>query len=104
MRMPKSLEFVRADNRVFLTHSIALITISHRPSLLKYHSLLLTLTGERGQWELSNLKDASGEGASANNRKSMDIEQEIRSLKKQLSEVPALQKRLQEVKVALNLA
>ncbi len=30
---------------------ITLITISHRPSLFKYHEVLLKLTGENGAWE-----------------------------------------------------
>lgn len=36
----------------------ALITISHRPSLLKYHGHLLRLSGERGQWELTKVGTA----------------------------------------------
>lgn len=34
---------------------ITLITISHRPSLLKYHDKLLRLSGEHGGWELTQI-------------------------------------------------
>lgn len=34
---------------------VALITISHRPSLTKYHQRLLRFTGVDGTWELSTI-------------------------------------------------
>lgn len=34
---------------------LALITISHRPSLTKYHQRLLRITGSHGAWELSTI-------------------------------------------------
>ena len=37
----------------------ALITISHRPSLFKYHQHLLRLTGSDGEWETSQIGTAA---------------------------------------------
>lgn len=37
------------------SHTTALITISHRPSLTKYHQRLLRFTGVDGTWELSTI-------------------------------------------------
>lgn len=50
------------------SRATALITISHRPSLLKYHSTLLRLTGENGGWELSKI---------GTEEESLSFEQEI---------------------------
>jgi ATP-binding cassette subfamily D (ALD) long-chain fatty acid import protein len=38
---------------------ITLITISHRPSLFKYHHHLLRLTGSEGLWETERIGTAA---------------------------------------------
>jgi ATP-binding cassette subfamily D (ALD) long-chain fatty acid import protein len=81
-----------------------LITISHRPSLLKYHDILLTLTGEKGQWKMSTLREAGDESSKRSNSNSnnntvfVNIEKEIKQLKKQLENLPKLKERLSQIK------
>ena len=74
---------------------ITLITISHRPSLLKYHSAQLKLgLGEFGdEWvlEKTNTKEASE-----------SVESEIQSLEEKLSQVEIWKKRREEIGRLLN--
>lgn len=72
---------------------ISLLTISTRLTLLRYHNVLLRLTGEHGGWELEDLdEDSAPKG----------LEEEKSSLRKVLAEEGALQKRLAEVKSELD--
>jgi ATP-binding cassette subfamily D (ALD) long-chain fatty acid import protein len=74
---------------------ITLITISHRPSLLKYHSAQLKLgLGEFGdEWvlEKTNTKEAR-----------QSVESEIQSLEEKLSQVEIWKKRREEIGRLLN--
>ena len=67
---------------------IALLTISHRPSLFKYHKYLLRLTGEDGFWEFSQLGTKSV---------LMNVDAEIRQLASQVNDEDGLRQRLTEV-------
>jgi len=65
---------------------ITLITISHRLSLAKYHTRLLTLKGDAtGSWYETRV---------GTQEQSMDIEREIASLEARLAEVPQWESRL----------
>lgn len=74
---------------------ITLITISHRPSLLKYHKLLLHLTGDSGKWEVSSLEDEQQE---------QTIDQEIADLESKMSEVDDWRARLSDIQNELNFS
>lgn len=73
---------------------ITLITISHRPTLFKYHDHLLRLTGEHGQWELTKI------GTEAER---MTLNNEIKSLQEKLRHVDAWTQRAEEIKKELEL-
>lgn len=70
----------------------ALITISHRPSLTKYHTRLLRLTGEDGAWDLSTI-------GTAEERLTFDKEKE--SLLERLRDVDNWKKRVKEIEAEL---
>jgi ATP-binding cassette, subfamily D (ALD), peroxisomal long-chain fatty acid import protein len=74
--------------------TVALVTISHRPTLLKYHQNQLRLgTGEDGYgWELQQLSSAQGR---------MTIEKEIAELEELMSQVDGWKARRQEIETAL---
>jgi ATP-binding cassette subfamily D (ALD) long-chain fatty acid import protein len=65
---------------------ITLITISHRPSLMKHHNYLLKVNN--GQWELTEM-------SSKNAR--MTVDNEIRELKERIREEEATRRRIQEI-------
>ena len=67
---------------------IALITISHRPSLFKYHHHLLRLTGTDGVWETTRI------GTEA---ETLSFAKEIASLEEKLIEVDNWKARLAEI-------
>jgi ATP-binding cassette, subfamily D (ALD), peroxisomal long-chain fatty acid import protein len=73
---------------------IALVTISHRPTLLKYHQNQLRLgTGEEGYgWELHQLSSVQGR---------MTIEKEIAELEELMSQVEGWKARRAEIETAL---
>lgn len=68
--------------------NLALITISHRPSLIKYHQRLLRFTGEHGGWEVSTI-------GTAEERTSFD--KEAASLREKLRDVEGWRARLREI-------
>ncbi|KAJ1023141.1 hypothetical protein NDA16_003294 [Ustilago loliicola] len=71
---------------------ITLITISHRPSLFKYHEVLLRLTGENGAWETDFI------GAET---EQLSMEHEIEDLEKKMAEVDGWKTRIGEIQKEL---
>lgn len=69
-----------------------MITISHRPSLTKYHDRLLRLTGEDGAWELSTIGTAE---------ERMTFEKEKESLIERLKGVEDWERRVKEIEAEL---
>ncbi|GAA96144.1 uncharacterized protein L969DRAFT_14342 [Mixia osmundae IAM 14324] len=67
---------------------ITLITISHRPSLFKYHSHLLRLTGEKGTWELSQIGTAE---------EKLSFAKEVEQIEAKLQDVESWKARLKEI-------
>ncbi|KAF6753720.1 ATP-binding cassette transporter [Ephemerocybe angulata] len=68
---------------------ITLITISLRPSLIRYHNQLLTLVGEgTGRWTLSRIGTAE---------ERLSIGKEIKVLEQKLSDVDAWEQRVKEL-------
>lgn len=72
---------------------ITLITISHRPSLFKYHSLLLKITGDDGSYEISSLEAEE---------RDKTIEQEIHDLESKMVDVDKWHSRLEEIRGELS--
>jgi len=70
------------------------VTISHRPTLLKYHQYQLRLgTGEDGYgWEWQQLSSAQGR---------MTIEKEIAELEQLMEQVDGWKRRREEIEAAL---
>ena len=71
---------------------ITLITISHRPSLFKYHKHLLRLAGGEGEWELSVI---------GTEEEHLSFQREVNSLEEKLAEVGRWEERLEEVNMEL---
>lgn len=88
----EGLMYSEAKNR-----GMTLITISHRPSLFKYHSRLLTLIGdkERG-WELTEL--------GSNSKRYSNISKEIKDLQGKINNAQIWKSRLEEINAQLQLA
>lgn len=74
---------------------ITLITISHRPSLFKYHEVLLRLTGENGAWETDFI------GAET---EQLSMEHEIEDLEKKMAEVEGWKARIGEIQKELSFS
>jgi len=73
---------------------ITLITISIRPSLAKYHTQLITLSGDgTGAWTISRVGTAE---------ERMGIDREIANLERKLAEVEDWEKRVRELKGLLS--
>lgn len=67
---------------------IALLTISHRPALFKYHRFLLRLTGNNGEWEWETI---------GTKEQLQSVEKEMASLQEKLNQVDQLKARLIEI-------
>ncbi|ORX90565.1 hypothetical protein K493DRAFT_265613 [Basidiobolus meristosporus CBS 931.73] len=74
---------------------ITLITISHRPTLFKYHKYLLRLIGDHGRWEFSRI---------GTKEERMSVDNEVAELEKKLSEIEKLKKRVEEINGELQLS
>ncbi|KAL9935777.1 hypothetical protein V8E36_005354 [Tilletia maclaganii] len=68
---------------------ITLITISHRPSLFKYHSTLLKLSGTDGSWEIEQI---------GTEKELLSFDQEIADLEAKIAEVDSWKARVDEIK------
>lgn len=73
---------------------IALITISHRPSLFKYHDILLKLHGEKGTWELERLSSDEGTEPRAFADEIKDLKDKLKDVESWKERVAAIQKEL----------
>ncbi|KAJ7352361.1 ABC transporter transmembrane region 2-domain-containing protein [Mycena albidolilacea] len=74
---------------------ITLITISLRPSLAKYHTLLLTLTGDgSSRWTMTRVGTAE---------ERMGVDREITTLENKLAEKDAWEQRLKELDTLLSV-
>ncbi|THH32565.1 hypothetical protein EUX98_g1608 [Antrodiella citrinella] len=74
---------------------VTLITISLRPSLMKYHNQLLTINGDGlGSWSLTKIGTAE---------ERMGLDREIIALEKKLQEVAGWEKRVHELTKALSV-
>ncbi|PPQ84575.1 hypothetical protein CVT26_004042 [Gymnopilus dilepis] len=77
---------------------ITLITISLRPSLMKYHTQLLTLSGpssqDPGKWTLTRIGTPE---------ERMSIQKEIRVIEEKLQEVEGWEKRVKELEGLLGV-
>ncbi|KAJ1041814.1 hypothetical protein NDA11_005184 [Ustilago hordei] len=74
---------------------ITLITISHRPSLFKYHKVLLRLTGEKGAWETDFIGAETEE---------LSMEHEIEDLEKKMAQVEGWKTRIGEIQKELSFS
>ncbi|KAI0088220.1 ABC transporter transmembrane region 2-domain-containing protein [Irpex rosettiformis] len=74
---------------------ITLITISLRPSLMKFHTLLLTINGDvNGTWTLSQLGTAE---------ERMELDREIIAIEEKLKGVEGWERRVEELTKALSV-
>ncbi|CAJ0631268.1 14459_t:CDS:2 [Entrophospora sp. SA101] len=74
---------------------ITLITISHRPSLFKYHSHLLKLSGEKGTWTFTTIGTPE---------ERMSLDKEVAALENKLKDVEKIKERIDEINKELQLS
>lgn len=67
---------------------ITLITVSHRPSLLKHHKFLLQLSGDNGEWSFSQL---------GTKQSLLSVDAELKDLEIRVAEESRLRRRLAEI-------
>jgi ATP-binding cassette subfamily D (ALD) long-chain fatty acid import protein len=79
----EGLMYSRAKNM-----GITLITVSHRPSLLKHHTYLLQLSGENGEWSFSQL---------GTKQSLMSVDAELKDLETRIADEDRLMRRLAEI-------
>lgn len=72
---------------------ISLVTVSHRPSLFKYHQQLLRLDGQLG-WSFEKLDTG---------KELLSISEEMHDLERKIAQIPTTRARLQEVNHQLHL-
>lgn len=72
-----------------------MITISHRPSLFKYHSHLLRLSGEDGKWDVSQI---------GGDEELMSFTEEMRDLEDKLADVDSWKSRIGEIQSELSFS
>lgn len=72
---------------------VSLITVSHRPSLFKYHKYLLKFDGQ-GNWTFSQLDS---------DKELLSLAEEMKHIEAQLAEVPKIETRLQEIHQLLKI-
>jgi len=72
---------------------ISLVTVSHRPSLFKYHQYLLRLDGSQG-WKFETLDSG---------KELLSLTEEIADLERKISAMPETRQRLNQVNKALRL-
>ena len=72
----------------------ALITISHRPSLFKYHTHLLLLNGDEGSWKFETI---------GTKEERMSLDNEVAALEAKLKDVESDKARIEEINKELQL-
>ena len=89
--MLKTLELV-SWNAAFSHRSLALLTISHRPSLFKHHKYLLRFTEVGWEWSELGSKKAM-----------LSVEAEIRELESKVGAETMLQQRINAINALLGV-
>ncbi|CAB4432081.1 hypothetical protein RhiirA5_352368 [Rhizophagus irregularis] len=74
--------------------NITLITISHRPSLFKYHTHLLLLSGDEGSWKFETI---------GTKEERMSLDNEVAALEAKLKDVESNKARIEEINKELQL-
>ncbi|KAI8829901.1 ABC transporter transmembrane region 2-domain-containing protein [Chytriomyces cf. hyalinus JEL632] len=82
-------------------YRMTVVTISHRPTLFKYHAYLLRL-GEGADGDEWNFEKISGEGAD-HDKLLKSVDTEIRKIENQLAGADGMRKRLDEINRALQI-
>ncbi|CAG8683699.1 3260_t:CDS:10 [Funneliformis caledonium] len=73
---------------------ITLVTISHRPSLFKYHTHLLLLSGDEGSWKFETI---------GTKEERMSLDNEVAALESKLKDVESDKARIEEINKELQL-
>ena len=79
------------NNQIIFT---ALVTISHRPSLFKYHTHLLLLNGDEGSWKFETI---------GTKEERMSLDNEVAALEAKLKDVESNKARIEEINKELQL-